>query len=289
MYHSANIKLVGDKVALEPILSAGEYVACRDAFASALATIFKGNKQSVALKKIADLASCGFKEICVFSVQTITRNNSKINVMYLHYHFNEIFNAALKETEVARFDQNRKSWNLPLPLSETSINVLRHHLPLHFNLLIDLSVGRAFTLSKPLEIEKPEFKELHEEGVRFTNETVYEAILAGRENDKPIIGQIFMFNGNVFEKLTHEDYSTRHELVLVRYAVEGGSPRYMLLHTFAPDNDSEGGYGYFGMAEFAFYNERSLIGSLTDEITQRKIDSNQPLFSRVVDLKLNFN
>lgn len=273
-------------MAIEHVLNTGEYENSRHAFANALCTIFKVNTPAVALKKIAELASCSHKQVCIFSHRTINRNGKHIPVIYMNFYYNEDFNDVLKQTGQAKFDYNRKSWNLPLPLSENTAAILRSNLQKFFHVIIDMETTNAYKLLNPKSIEKPTFRELYPSQLKFNTSAIMDAIIEGRPSDNPVYNQIYMFNGNSFEKLDPDDYVTRHQLLLIRYAVEGGSPRYMLLHCLEPDDANTTGetMAYFGMAEYAFYNERSVIASLTDEITQRKLDSCVPLFSKMKDV-----
>lgn len=189
-----------------------------------------GAKARVLLDRVADLLGAEEHAILLLrrSVRTIRGHRS--TCLHLLFMFSEAYADLLRATGWARFDGKLKCWYLPEEF--VTEELLAETFSGRFTHIVDLDEGLLRMTGAAAPAPPLPYLELLPAPVTFSAEDVIAAYGRARPQDVPGgKGRIGLFDAGRFSDLPEGQVATRYPLVLLRFPVEGGHPRYV---TFSP-------------------------------------------------------
>lgn len=205
----------------------GIYLQLREVLQSA-------TKFSHVLDCVADIVGCDRNEVCAVERAGFIVDGAHTKLV-IRYEFNELVNDAIKDTEMAVFDRNRKSWNF-LNSKETW-DQLDNIFSSFFKCIVDISTvsiyensGRVSVSAKDLVAFSP--RRCHE---AVTLDDVKGAIATARPQDADDIGKIYVHDGEQFLPWESGIRWTQMPSLLIRYGMRAGNPRYLGYSVLARD------------------------------------------------------
>lgn len=184
----------------------------------------------VILDRIADRLSADEHAILLFDRSVRTIRGHKSVCLHLLFMFSEPYANLLRATGWARFDGKLKCWYLPEEF--VTEELLAETFSGRFTHIIDLDTSLQWTTGAATPVAPLSYLELLPAPVTFSAEDVIAAYGRARPQDVPGgKGRMGLFDAGRFSDLPEGPVATRYPLVLLRFPVEGGHPRYI---TFSP-------------------------------------------------------
>jgi len=192
---------------------------------------------AAALDGVADALGCDRLAVLMIEAGRAVRRGVKSRILHLRYQFNPTVNEVLRGTERAYFERGvTKCWDI-VP-DEPVMNLLQAAIPEHFSALIDLDTLAVLVHpAKPTAAQQtvPSFEVLPFHRVIEAN-AIVAALNAARATDQMERRTLYIHSGTsagFVPFVPGRPYFTRLPLLLLRYAVSGGRPRYAALLTLA--------------------------------------------------------
>jgi hypothetical protein len=202
-----------------------------------------GVKTRVLLDRVADRLGAEEHALLLLrrSVRTIRGHNS--TCLHLIFMFCEAYADLLRATGWARFDGKLKCWYLPEEF--VTEGLLAETFSGRFTHIVDLDEGLVWTTGAAPPAPPLPYLELLPAPITFSQDDVISAFLRARPQDVPGgKGRMGLFDEGQFSHMPEGPVATRYPLVLLRFPVEGGHPRYV---TFSPLSGE--------VERVSFYNE----------------------------------
>ena len=189
-----------------------------------------GKSPRIILDRIADLVGADEHAILLFDRAIRTIRGHKSVCLHLLFMFSEPYANLLRATGWARFDGKRKCWYLPEEF--VTEELLAETFSGRFTHVVDLDADLLRTTGAAAPAPPLPYLELLPAPVSFCAVDVIAAYGRARPQDVPGgKGRMGIFDASRFSDLPEGPVATRYPLVLLRFPVEGGHPRYV---TFSP-------------------------------------------------------
>lgn len=225
-----------------------------------ISTVDLQKRPRIVLESIANLLGAQENGLLIFHRSVRTIRGHKSCCLHFLFAFSETYADVLRATGWARFDGKLKCWYLPEEfvtddlLDATFSGQFTHILDLDADLLIETGMA----MPAPL----PPYFEILPTPVTFSAADVTTAYARARPQDElGATGKTAIFQGDRFVELPVGRLATNYPLVLVRFPVEGGHPRYV---TFSPISGE--------LERVSFYKESGrAIARMRDAIRHHKV------------------
>jgi hypothetical protein len=182
----------------------------------------------------ANIIGCDRNEVCAVERAGFLVDG-EYSKLILRCEFNPMVNDAIKSTELAVFDRNRKSWNFCN--TKQDWDQLDKILSSFFKCIVDISTVSIYENSGELSVSARDLvafspRPYHE---AVTLDDIKGAIAAARPRDADDFGRIYVHDGEQFLPWDSGIRWTQMPSLLIRYGMSAGNPRYLGYSVIARD------------------------------------------------------
>lgn len=187
-------------------------------------------KPRVLMDRIADRLGAEEHALLLVRRSVRTIRGHKSTCLHLIFMFCKSYADLLRATGWARFDGKLKCWCLPEEF--VTEELLAETFSGRFTHIVDLDEGLLRMTGAAAPAPPLPYLELLPAPITFSQDDVISAFLRARPQDVPGgKGKMGLFDEGQFSHMPEGPVATRYPLVLLRFPVEGGHPRYV---TFSP-------------------------------------------------------